>query len=139
MTDAETVGPSIQDRTYQLRNIAIDATLALARGIGRAVEAGAEPRRIEAARTYQRRAQFLADYVEAENSMGFHADQEAARVLGLSINYARLGTEALFGDGPPDADPELIASPPATVVPGEGRPGSVFRHRTNADLARPGD
>jgi len=129
---------TIQDRTYQLRNVAIDATLDLARGIGRAVEAGADPRRIEAARSYQRRAQFLADYVEAENSMGFHADQEAMRVLGLSINYARLGTEALFGDEPPDAEPALIASPPATVVPGEGRPGSVFRHRTNADLARPG-
>jgi nitrite reductase (cytochrome c-552) len=97
-----------------------------------------DPRRIEAARTHQRRAQFLADYIEAENSMGFHADQEAARVLGLSINYARLGTEALFGDGSPDAEPTLIASPPATVVPGEGRPGSVFQHRTNTEVARPG-
>ncbi|MFW6089813.1 MAG: ammonia-forming cytochrome c nitrite reductase subunit c552 [Gemmatimonadota bacterium] len=130
---------TIQDRTYQLRNVAIDATLDLTRGIGRAVETGTDSRRIEAARTYQRRAQFLADYVEAENSMGFHADQEAMRVLALSINYARLGTEALFGDEPPDAEPELLESPPPAVVPGEGSPGSVFRHRMNAELARPGD
>lgn len=129
---------TIQDRTYQLRNIAIDATLSLARGIARAEEAGADPRRLQAARAQQRRAQFLADYVEAENSMGFHADQEAARVLGLSINYARLGTEALFSDEPPAAASALLPPPPQTVVPGEGRPGRVFHQRMNAELDRPG-
>lgn len=29
--------------------------------------------------------------------MGFHADQEAARTLGLAIDYARLGLGALGG------------------------------------------
>jgi nitrite reductase (cytochrome c-552) len=33
--------------------------------------------------------------VEAENSMGFHAPQEAARLLGHAIDYARLGQVAL--------------------------------------------
>jgi nitrite reductase (cytochrome c-552) len=47
------------------------------------------------ARDYQRKAQFLIDYVEAENSMGFHADQEAMRLLLNSVNYTRLGQEAL--------------------------------------------
>ncbi|MFW6084581.1 MAG: ammonia-forming cytochrome c nitrite reductase subunit c552 [Gemmatimonadota bacterium] len=129
---------TIQDRTYQLRNIAIDATLDLARGIARADDAGAEPERLQAARTYQRRAQFLADYVEAENSMGFHADQEAMRVLGLSINYARLGTEALASEELPDAEPPLLPAPPQTVVPGSGDGERIFRHRMNAELARPG-
>ena len=129
---------TIQERTYQLRNIAIDATIALAKGIRRASEAGAEDARLEAARTYQRRAQFLADYIEAENSMGFHADQEAARVLGLSINYARLGTEALWGDELPDAAPPLLPAPPQTVVPGDALRGEIFHQRTDPDLTRPG-
>ena len=71
-----------------------------------------EPRRLEVARTYQRRAQFLADYIEAENSMGFHADQEAARILGLSINYARLGTAALWDEELPPTDPPRPAAAP---------------------------
>jgi nitrite reductase (cytochrome c-552) len=127
---------TIQDRTYQLRNVAIDATLELAKAIGRAGQAGGDPRRIQAAQTYQRRAQFLADFVEAENSMGFHADQEAARVLALSINYARLGTAALFSDEPPKVA-ALLPAPPPSVVPGERR-RAIFAHRTNAALERPG-
>jgi nitrite reductase (cytochrome c-552) len=129
---------TIQDRTYQLRNIAIDATLELARAIARAGESGSGPERIAAARTQQRRAQFLTDFVEAENSMGFHADQEAARVLGLAINYARLGTVALHGPDVPSAAPPLLPPPPQTVAPMRGVRGSIFEHRTQSDLARPG-
>jgi nitrite reductase (cytochrome c-552) len=29
------------------------------------------------------------DYISSENSRGFHADQEAARILGESIDYSR--------------------------------------------------
>ena len=36
-----------------------------------------------------RKAQWRLDFVAAENSMGFHAPQEAARILGESIDYAR--------------------------------------------------
>jgi nitrite reductase (cytochrome c-552) len=39
----------------------------------------------------QRRGQFLLDFIEAENSMGFHAGGEAARVLAKSIDYLRQG------------------------------------------------
>jgi nitrite reductase (cytochrome c-552) len=130
---------SIQDRTYQLRNIAIDAVLDLTRAIPKAEAAGTEPARLEAARTYQRRAQFLADFIEAENSMGFHADQEAARVLGLSINYARLGTAALYAEELPSSPPALLAPPPQTVSPPEAVRGAVFEAGTDEDsLARPG-
>jgi len=31
------------------------------------------------------------DFVAAENSMGFHAPQEMARILGEAIDYARQG------------------------------------------------
>lgn len=47
------------------------------------------------ARDAQRRAQFFLDFIEAENSIGFHAPQEAARILGEAINFARQGQIAL--------------------------------------------
>ena len=37
----------------------------------------------------QRKAMWRLDYICSENSMGFHADQEAARILGESIDYSR--------------------------------------------------
>jgi formate-dependent nitrite reductase cytochrome c552 subunit len=43
------------------------------------------------AQLMQRRGQFLLDFIEAENSMGFHAGAEAARVLAKSIDYLRQG------------------------------------------------
>ena len=107
---------TIQDRTYQMRNRAIDATLQLTRAIGAAVQADSTAAGIAQARNYQRRAQFFTDFVEAENSMGFHADQEAMRVLGMAIDYARLGQMALRGEPIPD-DPASPIQPPQTVTP----------------------
>jgi nitrite reductase (cytochrome c-552) len=57
---------------------------------------------LNAARNFQRKAQFYLDFVEAENSTGFHAPQEAARILGESINFSRQGQNALRG-GPQQA------------------------------------
>ena len=37
----------------------------------------------------QRKAQWRLDFVAAENSMGFHAPQELARILGESIDMSR--------------------------------------------------
>jgi nitrite reductase (cytochrome c-552) len=81
----------IQDRTFELRNLAIDAVLALTRDIAAAARADSAHPRVATARNFQRKAQFLTDFVEAENSMGFHAPQEAARLLGRAIDYARQG------------------------------------------------
>ena len=81
----------IQDRTFELRNLALDAVLALTRDIATAAGADSANPRLASARNFQRKAQFLTDFVEAENSMGFHAPQEAARLLGHAIDYARRG------------------------------------------------
>jgi nitrite reductase (cytochrome c-552) len=86
---------AIQDRTYAMRSLAMDALLELIAGIKKAQAAGAPAARLEAARTAQRRAQFYLDFIEAENSMGFHAPQEAMRVLGLSLDQTRRGQVAL--------------------------------------------
>lgn len=88
---------TIQDRTFELRNVAIDAVLNLSRGIAAASRAGAADPALAVARDYQRKAQFFADFVEAENSMGFHAPQEAARILARSVDYSRRGELALHG------------------------------------------
>ena len=57
--------------------------------------ADSSSQRLAAAQGFQRKAQFLLDFVEAENSTGFHAPQESARILGQSIDYARKGQMAL--------------------------------------------
>jgi len=90
---------TIQDRTFELRNIALDAVLHLTNDIAALVRADsvAARERIARARDFQRKAQFMADFIEAENSMGFHADQEAARVLARAIDYARRGQIELGG------------------------------------------
>jgi len=44
---------------------------------------------------FQRKAQWRVDFINAENSMGFHAPQEAARVLGEAIDYSLQGHVAL--------------------------------------------
>ncbi|MET0398636.1 MAG: ammonia-forming cytochrome c nitrite reductase subunit c552 [Longimicrobiaceae bacterium] len=119
---------TIQDRTYQLRNIAIDATLQLTDEIAAAARADSTSPRVREARGYQRRAQFFTDFIEAENSMGFHADQEAARILANAINYARLGQSALRGaPAPPSTRP---VAPPQLVTPRPDRPaGASPRNR----------
>lgn len=82
---------TIQSKTHTMRDRALDALVALIRDIERAKEGGADDSRLAPARRRQMRAQFYVDFVEAENSMGFHADQEAMRVLALSLNESRLG------------------------------------------------
>jgi nitrite reductase (cytochrome c-552) len=58
---------------------------------------GASDADLDTPRRHQRRAQFLLDFIEAENSMGFHADQESVRVLALSLDETRRGQAALSG------------------------------------------
>jgi len=93
---------TIQDRTFQLRNAAMDALVALIGDIKAAKAAGATDERLAEARRWQRHAQFMLDYCEAENSMGFHAPQEVARILAQSIDKSRQGQLSLrpaFGGG----------------------------------------
>ena len=86
---------TIQDRTFEVRGVAMDALIELIGDIKKAKQAGAADPALEAPRRHQRRAQFLLDFIEAENSMGFHADQEAVRVLALSLDETRRGQAAL--------------------------------------------
>ncbi|MEP0846900.1 MAG: ammonia-forming cytochrome c nitrite reductase subunit c552, partial [Phycisphaerae bacterium] len=82
---------TIQARTHEMRSRTMDALMELIADIRAAKERGATDEQLAAARDFQRKATFLLDFVEAENSTGFHADQEAARVLALSLDYVRKG------------------------------------------------
>jgi nitrite reductase (cytochrome c-552) len=90
---------TIQDRTFALRNTAMDALVDLLDYLKAARESGKSDADLAKAREFQRKAQFYLDFVEAENSMGFHAPQEATRILGESINFSRKGQMALTGMG----------------------------------------
>ncbi len=85
----------IQDRTFRLRNVAMDALMDLIRDLKAAKEAGKSDAELKEAREFQRKAQFYVDFIEAENSTGFHAPQETARILGLSIDFSRRGQMSL--------------------------------------------
>jgi nitrite reductase (cytochrome c-552) len=116
-----------QDRFYGQRNATIDAVVALIEDLKKAKAAGKGDQDLEVARYLQRRAQFLFDFVEAENSTGFHAPQEAMRILAESIDYARQGQLAVR-----DASfrPTVKVTVVSTAQPGPNQatganPGSV--------------
>ncbi|HEV2718474.1 MAG TPA: ammonia-forming cytochrome c nitrite reductase subunit c552, partial [Thermoanaerobaculia bacterium] len=61
---------TIQTRTYQMRNTAMDALVALIADIKSAQAANVPAAQLDAARDFQRKAQWYLDFVEAENSTG---------------------------------------------------------------------
>jgi len=86
---------AIQDRTKMLMDRAEDALVALINELQQAKQTGADGATLKSAMALQKRAQWRVDFVNAENSMGFHAPQETARILGEAIDYARQGQLAL--------------------------------------------
>jgi nitrite reductase (cytochrome c-552) len=82
---------NVQDRHHALLERAAAANVAMLDAIVAAKQAGASDAQLADARALQRKAQWRLDFVAAENSMGFHAPQELARILAESIDYARQG------------------------------------------------
>jgi len=87
---------TLQMRVYELRNRAMDATVALIGDLKAAKTGGAADAELAKAQNHHRRAQFLLDFVEAENSTGFHAPEEAGRLLAISVDEARQGQIVLL-------------------------------------------
>jgi len=81
----------IQTRNHQLMQRAAKALTEMLDAILAARTAGATDEQLKAAFALQRKGQWRLDYVAAENSMGFHAPQEAARILGEACDYFRQG------------------------------------------------
>ncbi|OYP35039.1 ammonia-forming cytochrome c nitrite reductase subunit c552 [Rhodopirellula sp. MGV] len=79
----------IQDRTKGLIDRAASAMTEMLDAIIAAQEAGATEEQLAPIRKLQRKAMWRLDYIASENSKGFHASQESARILGESIDYSR--------------------------------------------------
>jgi len=86
---------TIQERTVELRGLALDALMDLIDDLKAAKAAGRPDPALEEARALQRRAQMMIDFVESENSAGFHAPQESARILAQAIDSVRKAQRAL--------------------------------------------
>ena len=79
----------IQERTHSLMQQSAGALTDMLDAIVAAKQGGADAAALAKALELQRKAQWRLDFVNAENSMGFHAPQESARILAESIDYAR--------------------------------------------------
>ncbi len=82
---------AIQQRNYELLQRGGVAIVELIEALVAAKAGGATQAELGPALHLQRRAQWRLDFIAAENSMGFHAPQEAAKLLGEAIDYARQG------------------------------------------------
>ena len=87
------------NRHYALLQRAAKATTDMLDAIVTAKKAGATEAALRDAAALHRKAQWRLDFVAAENSMGFHAPQELARILGEAIDYAPPGAARRRSDG----------------------------------------
>jgi nitrite reductase (cytochrome c-552) len=80
---------TIQSRTHDLLQRSATAMIDMLDAIAAAKKAGASDAQLADVFALQRKAQWRIDFVAAENSMGFHAPAETARILAESIDYSR--------------------------------------------------
>ena len=86
----------IQDRTKAMLERAEISVFDLIVALKSAKEKGVPEARLKPAQALHRKAQWRLDFIMAENSLGFHAPQESARILGEAIDYARQGQVLLL-------------------------------------------
>ncbi len=80
---------TIQARTESLLQRSAVAMTEMLDAIRESQAAGATAEQLAPVFDLQRKAMWRIDFISSENSKGFHADQEAARILGESIDYSR--------------------------------------------------
>jgi len=107
---------TIQDRTHDQLQRGGAALVDLIDTVVAARASGATTAQLAPALALQRKAQWRLDFIAAENSMGFHAPREAARVLGEAIDHARQGELAAralvpAGAAVPTARPTTSTTP----------------------------
>ena len=82
---------TLQERTHLMRDHALNALMDLVKDVEKARAKGVTDAQLAKVHELQRRGQFYVDFVEAENSTGFHAPEEALRILGQAIDHLRQG------------------------------------------------
>ena len=97
----------LQDTTLAAMDRAALAMTDMLDAILQAKAAGVAEDRLHEVYLLQRKAMWRLDYISSENSRGFHADQEAMRILAESIDYSRQAqamATALRAPAPPSIE-----------------------------------
>ncbi len=86
--------------------------------------AGATEEQLAPIYALQRKSMWRLDFISSENSRGFHADQEATRILGESIDYSRQAQVMALRLRAPEAPStdDLPIQPIQGVTPAGGAP-----------------
>lgn len=87
---------TIQNRTRAQMDRAAVAMTDMLDAILEIQKNGATEAQLKPIRALQKKAMWRLDYISSENSKGFHADQEAMRILGESIDYSRQAQAAAY-------------------------------------------
>jgi nitrite reductase (cytochrome c-552) len=82
---------AIQGRTVEQMKIVESAISDLMDALVAAQKDGGDAQALEEARRFHRRAQLRWDFIDAENSTGFHSPHETARILLQAVDLARRG------------------------------------------------
>jgi nitrite reductase (cytochrome c-552) len=113
---------TIQDRTESLRERAAVAMTDMLDAILEAQAGGASSEQLGPIFDLQKKAMWRLDFISSENSDGFHADQEAARILAESIDYSRQAQAAALRIRAPDPPPiKAVPKPVEGVTPTASR------------------
>lgn len=113
---------TIQGRTMAHMDRAAIAMTDMLDAILEAKAAGVTDEQLAPVFTLQRKSMWRLDYISSENSRGFHADQEATRILGESIDFSRQAQAMalrLRAPAAPNTD-DLPINPIQGVTPPEG-------------------
>jgi nitrite reductase (cytochrome c-552) len=110
---------TIQARTVSLTERAGQAMTEMLDAIMEAKAAGATDAELADIFALQRKAMWRLDYISSENSKGFHADQESARILAESMDYSRQAQAAALRWRAPDGPPteQLPTEPVEGITP----------------------
>ncbi|MFG0242379.1 MAG: ammonia-forming cytochrome c nitrite reductase subunit c552 [Phycisphaerales bacterium JB054] len=118
---------TIQSRTTTHMERAASAMTDMLDAILEAKAAGATEAHLAPVFALQRKAMWRLDYISSENSRGFHADQEAMRILGESIDFSRQAQAMALRLRAPEAPStdDLPISPIQGVTPPEDQRGTT--------------
>ena len=116
---------TIQGRTKAMLERAAAAMTEMLDAILEAKEAAASSEQLAPILELQKKAMWRLDFVSSENSDGFHADQEAMRILAESIDFSRQAQAAALRL-------RASAAPPVT------RDASTLEGVTPTDKSPPG-
>jgi nitrite reductase (cytochrome c-552) len=118
---------NIQDKTHDLISRSANALVSMVDALAAARAGGLGDDQMQPLWKLHRAAQWRLDFVASENSVGFHASQESARILAEAIDFARRGEiEAIKLRASP---PAKAGEPPAVegVTPAEEAPPSPYK------------